>query len=244
MKKSEKKLSKQEKNNLKFMVEDFLERDKKALLKSIKESSDKGLKYFSKLNSILTKGFHFPSDPDEEDMIGADFEKLVLDLHDLLNPIWEDIKRSLLNFQEEINPARKSSKKLKSDIISGKIDDKSPWHQYRKLALQDSPADEEKYYEINIKHYISFESDKISFHNAPNEVLLNFLDLFKDVPISYFSRCAFSECGKIIILTRANKSYCTVTNCAARKGQFEKWNKDKEGMKAAERERYKTRCKK
>ena len=43
MKKSEKKLSKLEKDDLKFMVEDFLERDKDVLLKNIKDSTDNGL---------------------------------------------------------------------------------------------------------------------------------------------------------------------------------------------------------
>jgi hypothetical protein len=242
MKKNEKKLSKLEKDNLKFMVEDFLERDKKALLKYLKDSSDKGLEYFSKLNLILSKGFHFPGDPDDEDMVDGNFEKLVIGLHTMLNPVWDGIKKALLNFQDEIQPGREKNRKLKSDIISGKIDEKAPWYKYLKLGLQDSAADEEKYYEINFKHYISFESGSINFHSAPNQVLLNFLDLFRDVPISYFSRCAFSECGKIIILTRANKSYCK--NCAARKGQFEKRKKDPVGAKAKDKERYLTKRKK
>jgi len=243
MKKSEKKLSKLVKDNLKFMVEDFLERDQEVLLKDLKESSDKGLGYFLKLNSILSKGFHFPGEPDEEDMVDGDFETLVLELHKMLNSVWDDIKGALLNFQNEIQPGRESSRKLKSDISSGKIDKKVPWYKYLKLGLQDSAADDEKYYEVNFQHYISFEAGSIDFHTAPNQILLNFLDLFRDVPISYFSRCAFSECGKVIILTRANKSYCTGTNCAARKGQYEKRRKDPEGTKAKDKARNLTRRK-
>jgi len=243
MEKSEKKLLKLEKDNLKFMVEDFLERDQEVLKKSLKESSDKGLEYFLKLNSILSKGFHYPGEPDEDDMIGGNFETLVLNLHKMLNSVWGDIKKSLLNFQDEILPERESSRKLKSDIISGKTDEKVPWYKYRKLGLQDSPVDEERYYEVNFKHYISFEAGSIDFHTAPNQVLLNFLDLFRDVPISYFLRCEFSECGKVIIRTRLNKSYCTVTNCAAKKHQAEKWKKDPEGMREAERLRYPRRKK-
>ena len=244
VKKNEKKLSKQEKDDLKFIVEDFLERDQTVLLKDLKNSSDKGLGYFFKLNLILSKGFHFPGEPDEEDMIGGDFETLVLELHKRLNPVWDDIKGALLNFQDEIQPGRESSRKLKSDISSGKIDKQAPWYKYLKLGLQDSAADDEKYYEVNFQHYISFEAGSIDFHTAPTQILLNFLDLFRDVPISYFSRCAFSECKKVIILTRTNKSYCTVSNCAARKGQFVKRRKDPDGAKTKDKERNLTRRKK
>jgi len=240
MKKKQKKLSKREKNNLKFMVEDFLEREEEALLKIIQKNPDKGLVYFSKLNSILTKGFHFPGDPGEEDMIGGNFEKLVIDLHTMLNPVWNDIKIALLNFQDEIAPKRESNRKLKSTIISKEIDNKILWYEYRQLGLQDSAADEERYYEVNFQHYISFESGSIDFHTAPTKVLLNFLDLFRDVPISYFSKCKYKECGKVIIRTRINKKYCTGTNCAARKHQYEKWSDDKEGMLKSERDRYHT----
>ena len=249
MKKNKKKLSKQEKSNLKFMIEDFMEKDKKALLKFFKNRPDKGKEFFTKLDLILLEGIPFPGRHDTEDMEDVYFKKLIINLHQVLKPIWNSIKSALVNFQDEINPARKTSLKLKSDIISGKINKNEAIYEFQELFLLNSHIDEEKYYQIEFQyplnqHYISFETGSIDFQSVPTQPLINFRNLFKGVPISLFSRCAYEKCNKMIVLTRANKSYCTGTNCAAKKHQSDKWEKDPEGMRRAERKRNRTKHKK
>ena len=248
MRKNKKKLSKLEKNDLKFMVEDFLGKDRDKLEKELNESPKEANDLWDKLEEILSQGSQHPGEPDEEDKQGANYVKLVLDIHKLLQPVFLSLQQALLDFKFKILPERISSRKLISDIESGKIDKNEPWYEYRKLVNQDSPVEDEQFHDITfdttIMQHISFESGNITFHNNPTQQILNFLVLFKDVPISYFSKCAFSECGKLIVLTRANKSYCTKTNCAARKSQFIKRKKDPEGTKAKDKERYLTRSKK
>ena len=246
MKKNKKNLSKLEKYNLKFMVEDFLGKDRDKLEKELNESPEKANVLWDKLEEILSQGFQHPGEPDIYDKQGTDYIKLTIELHKLLKPVFLSLQQVLLDFKFKILPGRISSRKLISDIESGKIDKKEQWYEYRKLVNQDSPIEQEQFFDITfdttIMQHISFESGNITFHNNPTQQILNFLDLFRNVPISYFSRCAFSECGKVIILTRSNKKHCKI--CAARKGQYVKRRDYPEATRAKDKERYHTKRKK
>ena len=248
MEKNRKKISKLERDSLKFMIEDFLGKDRKKLKKKLETSPEKGKDFWNKIEKIISPGFRGPWELDEEDKQGVDYIKLAIKLHQLLEPVFLSLQQALLDFKFKTLPGRISSRELTSDIESDKIDKKEPWYEYRRLANQYSPVQEEEFHNIvfdtKVMQHISFESGNITFHNNPTQQLLNFLDLFRGVPISYFSRCAYEKCGKLIVVTRKNKKYCTGTNCAARKFQTNKWNDNKEGMKAAERKRYHSRRKK
>jgi hypothetical protein len=247
-KKVKKKLLKEEKYNLKFIIEDFLGKDKNELEKKLKKRPEQAEKLWNELDKILSQGFHHLEELDDEDKQGIDFIKLTLALHQLLKPVLLSLQKELFDFKFKILPGRSSSRKFISDIKSGKIDKSEPWYEYRELVNQESPIEREQFFDIvfdtKIVQVISFESGHIKFYNNPAQQILNFLELFKNVPISLFSKCAYEKCGKLIVLTRKNKSYCTGTNCAAKKHQYEKWKKDREGMKIKENIRYHAKRKK
>jgi hypothetical protein len=84
---------------------------------------------------------------------------------------------------------------------------------------------------------MSFDTGNVTFYKRNMDVLRSFLDLLSNVDIAYFARC--EHCDKCIILTRSDKKFCP--GCAAKKYQKDKWEKDPEGMKQIEKERYQTR---
>ena len=101
--------------------------------------------------------------------------------------------------------------------------------------IADIAFDSEKFYDI--KATVSFDPGRITFFKRSLNILKNFMDLLEDTPISYFAKC--EHCGKCIVLTRTDKKFCP--GCAAKKYQKDKWEKDTEGMKQREKERYQTR---
>ena len=245
MEKIKKKLSKTEKFNLKFVVEEFLEKDKKELSRFLKKSTDNGQKYYLKLDAILFKrDIQMPGDPDEEDIMNSDFEKLTLDLHKKLRPAWNKIKKNLMDFQEKVLPERKAHLVPKSKTKNSNDTSNYKGIHGEIFLKGDTEKYELKFRAPMMKYDMYFETGTIKFIPVPNQQIIDFFKFLEDIPISYFSRCAYKKCKKVIILTRSNKKFCTGTNCAARRFQAEKWSKDKEGMLKAERKRYHAKRKK
>lgn len=235
MKKHKKKLDSAEKKGLKFLVEDFLERNGSAILKRIKDSPDEGKILWDELVRVLLKDSFWMDEVDQEDLNGTDFGKLVLEYHRSLNPIWQQIKTALFDFKYRVVPERGKTSVCKKGVGS---DASSILSQYKDLLNQDTVIDWEQFYDI--KTTVSFDPGRITFYKRGPNVLRNFLDLLADVPISNFARC--EHCAKCIIVTRSDRRYCH--GCAAKKYQEDKRREDPERFKQKERERYQKRRKK
>jgi len=232
MKKSEKKLSKTEREELQFLIEGFLEKDNLEIFESFRDKPDLIAQSWDQLEATLFKDRHWLDEVDPEELAGVDLQKLTLDYHSILKPIWEKLKSAKFDYQDRVLSLRKDASALM------KATDTSPLlSEYRELIQQGSIIHSEQFYEIKLT--ISFDPGHLTFYKRSINVLLNFVDFLGSVPNSYFARCA--HCDKCIIKTRSDKEHCP--GCAKKKHLAEKWKKDPEGMRKKERKRCRTKRK-
>jgi len=233
MRKTAKKMTKTMKEDLRFLVEEFLEKfaDKKEIRATIDDCGDAARILWEKLERPLFGDIPWMDEIEPEDMAGIDYGKLLIRYHNVLKPIWKKFREAIFDFKYRIMPARESQAIIREQI---KGDVFSVLHEYKELLDQDAMINWEKLYDIEIKFKVSFDPGHVAFFKRKFDVLNNFLDLLNGVPIKYFSRC--SHCGKCIILSRSDKRFCP--GCAAKKNQKDKWVNDPEGMKEKERLRY------
>jgi len=234
MKKIKKKLPPAEKKDLKFLVEDFLEKEQSEISAAIAKSGD-AEKFWDKLDAILFKDIFWMDELAAEDKVGIDFEKLVLEQHRFLKPIWVKFRTAIFDFKYRIVPERDKTADLRKETE----DVSSALYEYRGLLDQGSIIDSEQFYDIDVKITISFDPGHVTFFKRNLDVLNNFLDLLGGIPIFYFARCG--HCEKCIILTRSDKRYCP--GCAAKQYQKKKWDNDPKGMRKREQKRYHSRRK-
>jgi hypothetical protein len=233
LKKIEKKLSLAEKKGLKTLIEDFLERERKEI-SSLIEDAAYAEEFWGRLEAVLFRDTFWMDEADAADKVGVDYGKLILGYHNILKPVWDQLREKLFDYSYRVIPERKKSSTLREYV---KKDRSSFLSEYRKLIEQNSVIDSEKFYDIKVT--VSFDPGRITFFKRSLNILKNFMDLLEDIPISYFAKCG--HCGKCIILTRSDRRFCP--GCAAKKYQKDKWEKDPEGMKQREKERYHTRRK-
>jgi len=226
-KKKEKKLSPEEKRDLKFLVEDFLEKTPDEIANAIENPDDAEI-FWNRFESILFKDIFWQDELDPEDKVGTDFGKLILEYHDYLKPVWDQFRDSIFEYKYEVIPARERESASRKQPVT---------HEFKDL-YQESIINWEQFYNITVT--VSFDPGHVTFYKRSLNILLNFMDLLKDIPIYYFARC--EHCEKCIVLTRSDKKHCK--GCAAKKKQKEKWASDPEGMRLSEIERYRTKRKK
>jgi len=231
MKKKTNKISKPVKDHLRFLVEEFLEKSVEEIMAKIGGRSDAEKTMWEKLEGSLFDDIFWMDEVDPEDKVGIDFEKLLLEYHDILKPIWKIFREAIFDFKYRIIPEREKQSDIKEKIENDVF---SILYEYKDLLNQDSVINWEQFYDIEIKLKVSFDSGHVAFYKRNLDLLNNFLDLLGNVPIYYFARC--SHCGKCIILIRSDKRFCH--GCAAKKYQKDKWASDPEGMKEKERLRY------
>ena len=230
MKKIKKKLPSAEKKDLKFLIEDFLEKEQPEISTIIEKSGDAD-KFWNKLDPILFKETFWQDEVDPEDKIGTDLKKLILGYHELLKSVWGKFREAIFDFNYRIILEREKTADLREEIEK---DVSSVLYKYGKLLKLDSVIDWEKFYDIDIKITVSFDPGHVTFYKRNLDALNNFLDLLRNIPVFYFARCG--HCGKCIILSRSDKRHCK--GCAAKRHQKEKWEENPEGMKEREKERY------
>ena len=231
-----KKLISAKKRDLKFLIEDFLENQPQEISSAIKNTGD-AENFWNHLEAVLFKDTFWGDEVEAEDKIGTDFEKLILEYHNVLEPIWRMFREAIFDFKFRIIPGREKTLTLKEKIEDDVF---SILYQYKELLNQDSVIDWEKFYDIEIKLKVSFDPGHVAFYKRNLDALNNFLELLGNVPIYYFSSCEY--CGKCIILTRCDKRFCA--GCAAKKFQKDKWQQDPAAMKKKERIRYQGKRKK
>lgn len=232
MKKNEKKSFSPGKKDLKLLFEDFLEREPDEISGVIKKPAH-AEEFWVRLHGILFRDTFWMDEVDPEDRVKADYGKLILEYHNFLKPIWDQFRDKLFEYLYKVVPERKKAADLRASVKRGD----SPLSDYKELIKHGSVIDSEKFYDIKVT--VSFDSGRINFFKRSLNILKNFMDLLEEIPISYFAKC--EHCGRCLILTRTDKKFCP--GCAAKKHQKDKWEKDPEGMKQREKERYQTRRK-
>jgi hypothetical protein len=244
MRKKIKKISINVRDQLCFLVEEFLEKSGPDITAKIGGDGDGAKTIWERLEGILFADTFWMDEPDSRDMTGSDYEKLLKKYHTVLKPVWVQFKDALFDYKYGILPMRRGSKKLRKTIDKDKA---SPIFEYKELfKQQDSALDLEKFYDISLKKSfepgtltVSFEPGHVSFYKRDLDVITNLIDLLSGVDIKHFGRCEY--CGQCIVLKRIDKRFCP--GCAAKKFQKDKWTSDPEGMKEKERLRYPKRRK-
>ncbi|HUT44432.1 MAG TPA: hypothetical protein VMW95_08855 [Desulfobacterales bacterium] len=233
MRKTLKKMSKTMKEDLRFLVEEFLEKfaDKIEIRATIGGPGDAARILWTKIEKSLFGELPWLDEIDPEDMDGIDYEELLIRYHSVLKPIWKMFREAIFDFKYKVMPARENQAAMRKAIKNNIF---SVLSEYKELLDQDSVINWEKFYDIEIKLKVSFDPGHAAFFKRKFDVLNNFLDLLQGVPIHYFAKCEY--CGKCLILTRSDKRFCP--GCAAKKYQKDKWASDPEGMKAKEKLRY------
>jgi len=222
------------KRNIKALVEDFLEKDRKDILEKYHPDKVAAGELFWKLHGILMRNTLSVNEPDAEDLKDTDLSKVLVEWHLILLPVWRKFKRALFDFKENVLPERASHESM----VRAAEDPSSPMHEYRDL-MATSYFSPEKFYDLKVRGTaytvtLSFESGKVGLLRRDLNIVNGFLDVLKDAPTDLFSRCR--HCKKVIVITREGKAYCK--GCASKAKQKELWEKDPEGCRKRERTRY------
>lgn len=229
-------LTKSEKKGLEFLVEEFLEKDRVFITEKFENQKEGAQAMVLRLDRLLFKDEFWMDELYEEDHENTDFVKVLSDWHRVLKPLWNQIKKALLNYKEEILPMRGATSKKNYKSVPQKLQGLSPYDPYQM----------DKYYNINLRSgaishvTLSFDAGKIDIYDRDYKIKNNFLDLIKGVPISLFGRC--KHCENSIVITRKDKEHCS--GCAAKRWQKEKWEEDLVKSRKKEKERYQKRKKK
>ena len=234
MKKNPKKISKPLKKQLRFLIEDFLEKTNTEIQAKTASQADRAKRMWDQLETIFFAGPFWMDEMDGEDMAAIDYEKLLIEYHGLLKPVWDQFRRALFNFKYEILPERTKLAETRAMLDA---DLSFSFSQFADLLKQGAALDIEKFYDINLK--VSFDSGHVTFYRRSMPVLITFLDLLGGIDINSFTKCEY--CGKCIFVSRAGKRFCP--GCGAKKYQNDKWKADPEGMREKERVRYREKRK-
>jgi hypothetical protein len=232
-------MAKTMKEDLRFLVEEFLEKSGPEITAKIVGKGDAAKTMWQKLEGTLFADIFWRDEPDSEDITDSDYETFLQKYHVVLKPVWGQFRDVLFDYKYSIIPAREDSLRLLKTIDRDKT---SPIYEYKELfKQQDTAIDLEKIYDIALKKAfkpgtltVSFEPGCVTFYRRTLDVINNLINLLSGVDIEHFGRCEY--CGKCIVLKRSDKRFCRV--CAAKKAQKAKWISDPEGMKAKERLRY------
>jgi hypothetical protein len=245
MRKKTKKISKPVRDQLRFLVEEFLEKSGLDIAAKTGGHGDAAKTMWKQLEGTLFANTFWMDEIDREDMTEIDYEKLIKDYHAVLKPIWDQFRDNLFDYKYSIIPERSGLQKLRETIDRDKA---SPIYEYKELLKQqDTALDLEKFYDIALKKSfkpgtltVSFEPGRVTFYRRNLNVVNNLIDLLSGVDIEHFGRCEY--CGKCIFLKRSDKRFCP--GCAAKKFQKDRWASDSEGMRKKERVRYREKRKK
>jgi len=238
MREKVKKISKLMKDQLRFLVEEFLEKSGPDITAKIGGHDDAAKTMWEKIEGALFANTFWMDEPDSIDITDGDYEKLLKKYHVVLKPVWDQFRDALFDYKYGIIPAREDSKRLLKTIDRDKA---SPIFEYKELFKQQNSIYSEKVYDIALKKLfkhgtlrVSFDPGTVKFYSSNLDVVTNLIDLLSNAPIDHFARC--EHCGKCIVLKRSDKRFCP--GCAAKKFQKDKWANDPEGMKEKERVRY------
>jgi len=227
-------ISSEQKKDLRILIEDFLEKDKKSLSEQSEVGRGGKTGTYIRIYRILSRNIAPTDIPDVSDLTDAELTIAAIEWYQLLKPIWKNFKKVLFDYKETVLPERKSLE----TPISGFSETSSPLYEYKEL--QDNsyiPVD--KFYPVKIrgasfKLTLSFDSGVIAIFRKDLNPVNSFIDIMKNVPIELFAKCEY--CKKVIILTRSGKKNCF--GCASKAYQKELWKNNPEGAREREKKRY------
>ena len=245
MRKKTIKISKSARDQLQYLVEEFLEKSGPEITAKIGGDGNTAKTMWERFEGILFTDTFWMDEPDNKDITGSDYEKSLKKYHAVLKPVWNQFRDALFDYKYGIIPDREDSRQLLKTIDRDKA---SPIYEYKELLKhQDTALDLEKFYDISLKKSfepgtltVSFEPGHVTFYKRNFDVINNLIDLLSGVDIKHFARCEY--CGKCIVLKRSDKRYCPI--CAAKKHQKDKWTSDPAGMREKEKLRYRHKRKK
>jgi len=241
MRKKTKNISKFPRDQLRYLVEEFLEKSGPEITAKTGGHDDAAKTMWEQLEGTLFANTFWMDEPDSKDMTDVE---LLNKYHAILEPVWGQFRDALFDYKYDIIPAREDSRQLLKTIDRDKA---SPIFEYKELFKQQDSIYSEKVFDIALKKSfnpgtlrVSFDPGTVTFYRSKLNVVTNLINLLSGVDIEHFGRC--EHCGKCIVLKRSDKRFCP--GCAAKKYQKDKWTSDPEGMKEKERVRYRERRKK
>jgi len=241
MRKKTKKITKPARNQLQYLIEEFLEKSGTDITTKIGVHGGAAKTMWEQLEGILFNDTFWMDEPDNKDMTDVE---LLNKYHAILKPVWNQFRGALFDYKYGVIPAREDSRKLLTTIDKDKA---SPIFEYKELFKQQDSIYSEKVFDIALKKSfnpgtlrVSFDPGTVTFYKSSLNVVTNLIDLLSGVDIEHFGRCDY--CKKCIVLKRSDKRFCP--GCAAKKFQKDKWTSDPAGMKEKERARYRLNRKK
>lgn len=187
------------KKNLEFLIEDFLEKDIASILKYIRKKPERTRQFCNTLGDILSSKDFWMDQYSPEYIQDLDHEKLIVEWHHILKPVWNKIKKELFTFKNDVLQTRR----LK-------------YHE----EYGDGISDIEHYYDIKLPRIpttitLSFEGEYITIYKRQINLVFTMVDFLDGAPLHLFENCLY--CNKFIIMTRSDKKHCPI--CAAKKFQ-------------------------
>ena len=226
----EKNILSERKKDLKILIEDFLEKDRKSFSEQSEVERGGKTEIYAHLYRILSKNTDLTDIPDVNDLTDEELKKAAIAWHLLLKPVWKHFKKVLFDYKDE---------RGKSETpISNISDPSSPLYEYKELQNYASIPND-KFYPVKIrgtsfKVTLSFDAGVITILRKDLNPVNSFIDIMRDVSIDLFSKCGY--CKKVIIITRAGRKYCP--GCASKAYQKGLWKSDPAGAREREKRRY------
>ena len=228
-------LTRKEKQELQFLIEEFLEKKEKQLEKGLRDHPEKAGDYLERLHKLLFRNTFWMDEVDASDMEPSEWIERILQWHHILKPCRHRFRKEIFDIQCRVEPTTQTP-----NISSGESEsDDSPYNDLIAFGVY-NPEDTDKSYnfepiQIELKFTVSFENNRITVHKRNMGIVYNFFDTLNNIPVDLFARCKF--CKKCIVLSRLGKEYCP--GCGAKAKQQERWKEDPEGARERERKRYK-----
>lgn len=224
------------KEALRFLIEDFLERDIEDIIKK-NSKIDHGLRQTcERLFQLLSTEPIWLEHIQDRIYLDSAYEKVIRDLHMLMKPIWKKIKEAIFDYILNVIPEKEEEKKVNESYPS----DMTPIeYQFRSMLL---PFEDQRSYSIKLPQtrlsiLMSLERGVLDITKKDLHVVYIFIDFISGIPIDLFGKC--EHCSKCIIKLRGRKKYCP--GCAAKKYQQDLWASDPKGCKEYQKNRYKSR---
>ena len=116
MRKKTKKISKPVRDQLQYLIEEFLEKSGTDITAKIGVHGGTAKTMWKQLEGILLADTFWMDEPDSQDMTDSDYEKLLKKYHAVLKPVWNQFRDALFDYKYGIIPDREDSRQLLKTI--------------------------------------------------------------------------------------------------------------------------------
>ena len=141
MRKKTKKISKPARNQLQYLIEEFLEKSGTDITAKIGVHGGAAKTMWEQLEGILFADTFWMDEVDPEDKTKIGYEKLLKEYHAFLKPIWDQFRDALFDYKYGIIPDREQLHRSRKNIDRDKA---SAFSEFRSLLKGDTVIDWEK----------------------------------------------------------------------------------------------------